>query len=522
MQKRLLLWLVGVSFSLSAASAVAEKPVDWLGREVMLVAADVTFRDGPSPDASVVNNPTGGALRFKVDAVDGDWLQIKGKWVRRSDVTPLEAAVEFFSDQIERQSTPFALVSRAEVLKKQRQFDKALADANVALRLDPEFALGYKVRGYLHLYMMNSVEALQDLDKALALEPNLATARDGRDYVRGLLELKFAYRVDPRNAAAFASAVDRPQLDDRRLRALALFEIARQKGRKGDDRQAIADLEEAVRLAPELRTAAFFSDRSHHYSMLHEYDKAKADLREAISLEPGNALHHDALGNICLMEHDTDGAIEQFSRACALGETRGANSEHPTLADASHDMMILRFRWNHLLTAHILRGTRRMANGDVAGATADFDCAVEIDPKSSYARTSRAHFLARLGDFDRALQDFDVAIANDRESSSPLCLRGKVLLAKGDFAKAIESFNQAADRFPLEASPLVARAEAWTTKGQLGRALDDLNYATVLEPGNAVCYGKRAIVLRLLKRDDEAKADFEKAQELINALTRPQ
>lgn len=525
MQKRLLLWLAGISSLLSGVRANAQEPRDWTGREVMLVAADVTFRTGPSPDATVADNPTGGLLILTVDAVDGDWFEIEGKWVRHSDVTSLETAVEFFSDQIERRPTPFALVSRAEALKKQRQLDKGLADADEAIRLDPKFALGYKVRGYLHLYMMNSVAALRDFDKALALEPKLATARNGREYVHSLLELEYAQLAGHGAAAVFALTPDKEHLDDRRLRALSLFEDARQKGAKGNHRQAIADLEEAVRLAPELHGATFFSNRSHHYSMLHDYGKAKADLREAISLEPENAFHHESLGNICLMEQDNDGAIEQFARACELSKGAGAKPEFPTLTGGDglplRDMTV-RFRWKLLLMAHIQRGMQRATNGDVTGATKDFDRAVEIDPKESFALTSRACFLAAQGEYERAIKDCDVAIENDRESSSPLCLRARVLLAKGDFGKAIESFNQAVERFPLEASPLLERADTWAAKGELGKALDDLNYAVSLEPGNARCYGQRATVLRQLKRDGEAKADFEKAQELFNALTKPE
>lgn len=537
MQKRLLLWLVGVSFSLPSAPAVAEKPADWLGREVMLVAADVTFRDGPSPDASVVDNPTGGSLRLEVQAFDGDWLQVKGKWVRRSDITPREAAVEFFSDQIQRKPTPFALISRAEARMAQSQFDEALIDAEEALKLDPKFALGYAVRGHINAIRQNLDGALRDFDEALTLEPKLHTARIGREFVIGGLRAQYAILAGRHAADAAAEEPDKLDLDDPRMRAVRLFNSACQRGFKGDHREASADLEEAVRLAPELRSATFFSDRSHQYFMLHEYDKAKADLREAISLEPENAFYHESLGRICMMQQDWDGAIEKFALAFKLSQGAGENGPleraesslllpntalqalaPPELVQSG---MALYMRQN-LVDALIQRGIQRLTKGDVAGASADFDRAVEVDSKSTSARTSRALFLADLGDFDRALQDCDAAIGNDRKSPFPLCVRGKVLLAKSDFAKALEAFNLAVERFPLEAAPLLARAEAWTSKGQLGRALDDLNYATVLEPGNAFCYGQRATVLRLLKRDEEAKADFEKAQELINALTKPQ
>ena len=83
---------------------------------------------------------------------------------------------------------------------------------------------------------------------------------------------------------------------------------------------------------------------------------------------------------------------------------------------------------------------------------------------------------------------------------------------------AIDTFSRAVILFPQEAAPLSARADAWGQLGDFAKALDDINRAIALEPESAFWYAHRARILRALKRDDEAAADFEKAEELAKRM----
>lgn len=531
MQVRLALSFIGVSLLLAVSTGRADQPEAKpdkspdiaAGRQVMLRVADVAFHEGPSPDAAVSDNPMGGKLSFAVQAVDGDWLRIGGKWVRRSDAVPIETAVEFLSSQIEQQPMPFAYASRAWARIEQAQFDEAFADAEEAIRLDPNFALGYAVRGAIHHIRAHSDAALEDFDTALALDPKLSVVRFGRISERNVLLQLFANLAESRGDNVAELDAEKLPDDDRRLTAARLFDRAVYKGTRGEHREAIVDLEEAVRLAPELRKAGFFTNRGHQYLMLREYEKATADIREALSREPENAEHYESLGSVCEMQDDWDGAIEHYSRAYEMYKMAVAERKQPAASDEMFldpselaDMVL-----DVLLYAYFERAEKRLANSDAAGAAADYNRAVELAPKSPSIRISRAMFLAEMGQFDEALKDCDAATELDPSSSNGLCGRGSVYLAKGDVVKAMDTFNEATGLFPRSAEPFDARADAWIEMGEFGRALDDLSQAITLDPDNPIRYAERATIFRELKRGEEAAADEKKAQELFGKLTSP-
>ena len=187
MKASLVFWSVAVVFSSLAAPLDVEGAGELLGRKVMLAAADVTFRTAPSPDASVGENSTGGDADSTVDAVDGDWVRLGKNWVRRNDVVPLEAAVEFFSKQIERRPTAFAYASRSHARSERSQFADAMDDANEAVKRDPNLPLGYIVRARANMLDAKLDESLQDYEKALTLNPKLTAALIGRGLVEKLL-----------------------------------------------------------------------------------------------------------------------------------------------------------------------------------------------------------------------------------------------------------------------------------------------------------------------------------------------
>jgi tetratricopeptide (TPR) repeat protein len=61
-------------------------------------------------------------------------------------------------------------------LRDQRQFEKAIAEYDEALRLDPKLAIAYNNRGGAYDNLGQHQRAIQDLDEALRLDPKLAEA----------------------------------------------------------------------------------------------------------------------------------------------------------------------------------------------------------------------------------------------------------------------------------------------------------------------------------------------------------
>jgi tetratricopeptide (TPR) repeat protein len=53
-----------------------------------------------------------------------------------------------------------------------KKYDKALADANRAIELRPDFPQAYNIRAFISLNLRNNRKALEDSNKAIELNPN--------------------------------------------------------------------------------------------------------------------------------------------------------------------------------------------------------------------------------------------------------------------------------------------------------------------------------------------------------------
>ena len=162
--------------------------------------------------------------------------------------------------------------------------DKAIADYNETLRLDPSYVAAHVNRG-------SAWRKKGDLEKAIA-------------------DFTDAVRLDPKNVAAF------------RDRASAWRA-------KQDYDKAIADCDEAIRLDP--NDAPTFRDRALAWSAKREYAKALADYQEAVRLSPDSA---DGLNGMAWLlatspdEKLRDGkkAVEAARHACELGRGRSRDT----------------------------------------------------------------------------------------------------------------------------------------------------------------------------------------------------
>jgi Tfp pilus assembly protein PilF len=63
--------------------------------------------------------------------------------------------------------------------RRKGDHDRAISDANEAIRLDPKNALAYATRGEAFEAKNDPDHAIADFDRALKLDPSLAKARQG-------------------------------------------------------------------------------------------------------------------------------------------------------------------------------------------------------------------------------------------------------------------------------------------------------------------------------------------------------
>jgi tetratricopeptide (TPR) repeat protein len=218
-----------------------------------------------------------------------------------------------------------------------KALDRALADFEAALKLDPSFAAAYVNRGLAR--WANREQAIADFSEAIRLDPRLIEAyehrgvvyHNGSEYDRAIADFSEAIKLDPRRANPHLARgssyffgkkdYDRAIADyseSIRLESNATKYSLRGKAyyAKKDFAQAIADYNEAIKIDP--NSSSRYADRAAVYAERKDYDRAIADYGDAIKLDPKSALKYNDRGNIYMHKKDYDPAIADFSEAIKL------------------------------------------------------------------------------------------------------------------------------------------------------------------------------------------------------------
>ena len=163
-------------------------------------------------------------------------------------------------------------------LQGKENLEQAIVEYDEAIRLDPQFALGYAHRGWTYAQLDQNQQAFQDFDEAIRLDPELAPAYLFRgsvyaglgQYHQAIQDFDQAIRVDLLYTNAYV-----PRANAFLLRGGIYDEL-------GQYERAIADLDEAIRLDPEYAIAYFA--RGDAYDQLGKESEAREDFERAREL----------------------------------------------------------------------------------------------------------------------------------------------------------------------------------------------------------------------------------------------
>jgi tetratricopeptide (TPR) repeat protein len=196
---------------------------------------------------------------------------------------------------------------------------------------------------------------------------------------------------------------------------------------RGKPDLAAADWNEAIRLGPiyqnpYLNSLPYMYRGTLYYAGRHEYERAVADLDQAIQVDPKNG---QAFSN----------------RGWAFGQL-----------------------------------------GQFERSIADLDIAIKLTPNLAKAYSNRGFALGELGQTDRAISDFDTAIRLDPNDPQGWSKRGTMYGAKGQFDRAMADLNEAVRLNPKSTEWLVNRARVELAMKEPERVVADANQAISLDP----------------------------------------
>ena len=226
-----------------------------------------------------------------------------------------------------------------------------------------------------------------------------------------------------------------------------------------------------------------------------------------------------AAGRQMLDKGDLAGAVGEFSRTirdkpdlAASYMYRGfayVRLKQPDKATADFDAALQRNP--RLIGALAARGKLRANSGDVAGGLDDLGKAIAINPKFNRAILNRAYILRAGGDLEGALKDLETAHANDPEDSEASVELAQAYDFRGQFKRAVDLLDDALRSDPDDADILSTRCRANTDLNRLDDARADCDRAIALDPTIPRTFVNRAnLRLRAADlagaRDDVAKA----------------
>ncbi len=290
---------------------------------------------------------------------------------------------------------------------------QAVAACTRLLRLGSKQVDAYYVyvfRGVAHSNAGDQQPAIDDLARALALDPkNSRKKNHGTLYHRGVARLKnrdtSAAIEDFRAALAL-----QPDYVD------ALLGCGDAHHQVGEYQLAIACYSKLIALKP--RTPVYYDKRVAAYVRAGDYDKAIADLSEAIKLDPSSAgRRYEERGDLYFERiGDCERAIQDYT------EVIRRDPRHPHAYNVRG--------WCY----HLTRQHER--------AVADATEAIRLDGRRAGYYHTRGEAWRALGEHDKAIADFTEALAIDPRNFDSTAGRGEAYEAKDERAKAMADYGR--------------------------------------------------------------------------------
>jgi tetratricopeptide (TPR) repeat protein len=270
---------------------------------------------------------------------------------------------------------------RAALYLSKGDFEKAIEDYNVLIRLEPKNAEAYCSRGKAYAERSQYEKAVDDYTNAIDLNQDSVEAYRGR-------------------AAAREKKAD-------------------MDGAISDYRALIELLPKAEADALEPRLVQIYKDRAKLRAGARETDKAIADLSAVLDLRPNDFESREERARFYDAKGESDQAIADYTEAIRL---------EPKKADL-----------------YRCRGIVLAVKGDHDKAITDFTDAIRLNPKDAEAFCARGAVQGGRHNFKKAIADFTEAIRLEQWQGKAYFDRGSAYTAQGDETKARKDFGRAKD-----------------------------------------------------------------------------
>jgi tetratricopeptide (TPR) repeat protein len=152
--------------------------------------------------------------------------------------------------------------------------------------------------------------------------------------------------------------------------------------------------------------------------------------------------------------------------------------------------------------------------GDIQQTLANYNKAIELDPKNSLAYNNRGLVYDKQGDYQQAISDYSQAIELAPTNFAAFTNRGVVYYRQGNYQQAIADYNQALELNPQNATAYYNRGLTYAAQDNLQQAITDYTKALELTPQDGDIYYNRAEAYANQGDYEQAIRDYTKVLEL--------
>lgn len=271
-------------------------------------------------------------------------------------------------------------------------------------------------------------------------------------------------------------------------------------------RKAITAFTRAIE-SPQKRTLAY-ANRARSHLRLGEFDKATADVSQAIRLadaavreRPLAAGPFEERAWVYIVRSEMLSAASKKSTKEDLQRDSGRELEKAA-SDLARAMAIEPKRAKTMeLRAYVLFELERW--GPLISLC---DAALEHDDRETDYYRYRAHARFRTGDIAGAIKDCNAVLVVNPDSSGVLRLRGTVRRFSRQYAEAIQDFDSAIRLDSRDAMAYQGRAMVYLDQGDIESALADVGTAVGIDPASVVTAATANNVCRSLSSQDQSTA----------------
>jgi tetratricopeptide (TPR) repeat protein len=284
-----------------------------------------------------------------------------------------------------------ALMCRAQYLADHDRNTEALPDAKEYVRLKPYDDQGILGRGRIYFNLLEWSPAFADFDEAVRLNPQNAR----NFFVRGFAKYRYyswlsmiAYRQPSTDESSHATVTypqTVPQTYELSLpkdfgNNVPIFQTPKPRVVSGEDTDT--SIFSSLHYNPKYDSplAKFGSLDNVNQAVQKNLREALADMTEAVRLEPDNVLYHESRLRICTELKDDDAALPSLDALIRL---------NPNAIDA-----------------YLQRGLARTQKKQYDEALADFTKVIELDPENRMVYFYRAGLYDSKGEAEKAKIDF--------------------------------------------------------------------------------------------------------------------